>query len=124
MSMPVSGPGPFSERTDKQPIRPVTGLPYGEGGALVAQQQAAPMSQTNDTPAPEAIPFSAPTSRPNQPVTAGAALGAGPGPEVLSQRPVGAPAASKLVQALQRASASDTSGTLASLLTVALSRGL
>lgn len=122
--MPVSGPGPYSQRTDKQPIRPVTGLPYGEGQAIVAQQQAAPMSQTNTTPPPEAVPFSAPSSRPNQPVTAGADKGAGPDSSILAQRPVGAPVASKLVQALQRASASDTSGTLASLLSVAMQRGL
>jgi hypothetical protein len=41
MTMPVSGPGPYSQRTDKQPIREVTGLPYGEGQALTEQQQSA-----------------------------------------------------------------------------------
>lgn len=124
MSMPVSGPGPYSQRTDKQPVREVTGLPYGEGQAIVAQQQAAPMAQSNSTPPPDAIPFNAPSSRPNQPVTAGANAGPGPGAEILAQRPIGAPAASKLIQALQRASASDTTGTLASLLNVAMQRGL
>ena len=122
--MPVSGPGPFSQRTDQQPIREPGGLPYGANAELRQQQQAAPMSQTNDTPAPEVIPFNAPTQRPGQPVTAGAAAGPGPGPEVLSQRPVGAPAGSTLIQALTRASASDTSGTLASLLQLAMTRGL
>lgn len=122
--MPVSGPGPYSQRTDKQPVREITGLPYGQGQEITAQQQAAPMAQTNDTPAPEAIPFGAPSSRPGQPVTAGADAGAGPGSDILMQRPYGAPAASKLVQSLQRASASDASGTLASLLSVAIQRGL
>lgn len=124
MSMPVSGPGPYSQRTDQQPIREVTGLPYGEGQAIVAQQQAAPMSQSNGTPPPEAVPFNAPSARPGQPVTAGANAGAGPDSSVLANRPFGQPAGSKLVQALQRASASDASGTLASLLNVAMSRGL
>lgn len=124
MTLPVSGPGPYSQRTDQQPVREVTGLPYGEGQALVAQQQAAPMAQTNTAPPPEAIPFGAPSSRPGQPVTAGANAGAGPDSSVLAQRPYGAPAGSKLVQALSRASASDASGTLASLLNVAMSRGL
>lgn len=124
MTMAVSGPGPYSQRTDKQPVREVTGLPYGDAQALTQQQQGAPMAQTNTTPPPDAIPFTAPSSRPGQPVTAGADKGAGPDSSILAQRPVGAPAASKLVQALHRASASDSSGTLASLLAVAMQRGL
>lgn len=120
----MSGPGPYSQRTDKQPIRDVTGLPYGDGKALREAQQAAPLAQASAPPAPEAIPFGAPTNKPGQPVTAGAALGPGPGPEVLARRAPGAPAGSTLIQALQRAAGSDASGTIASLLMEALKRGL
>ena len=122
--MPVSGPGPYSQRTDKQPVREPGGLPYGDNKALREQQQAAPMAQAPATPTPQAIPIHAPSDRPSQPVTAGAALGAGPGTEVLTQRPTGAPAGSTLIQALQRASASDMTGTLAQLYVEAMKRGL
>lgn len=124
MSMPVSGPGPYSQRTDQQPVREPGGLPYGENQALREQQQAAPMAQAPAVPSPEAIPLGAPSARPGQPVTAGAAAGLGPGPEVLARRPVGAPAGSTIIQALQRAAASDTTGTVAGLLLEAMKRGL
>lgn len=124
MTLPVSGPGPYSKRTDKQPVREVTGLPYGEGQAIQAQQQGAPMAQTDGTPPPEPVPFTAPSSRPNQPVTAGADAGAGPGSEILTQRAPGAPAGSTLIQALHNATASDPSGSLAALLVEAMKRGL
>lgn len=121
MTMPVSGPGALSQRTD-QPIRQVTGLPYGQAGALVAQQQGAPMSAT---PAPPSVtPLHAPTQRPGQPVTAGAAAGAGPGPEALTPSAVGMPAGGAISQALARVAASDNSGLFAQLLSVAQSKGL
>lgn len=122
MSMPVSGPGQYSQRTDKQPVREPGGLPYGDNKALREQQQAAPMAQS--APPPSAIPFNAPTNRPDQPVTAGADAGLGPGSEVLGQRQFGAPASSPIIQALTRAAGSDASGTLAALLNEAMKRGL
>lgn len=122
MSMPVSGPGPYSKRTDKQPVRQVTGLPYGDNAALTQQQQSAPMSQTSSLPSP--IPIHAPSTMPDQPVTAGADAGPGPGSEILTQRPATTAPGSKLVQALQNASASDATGSLASLLALAMERGL
>lgn len=124
MSAPVSGPGPYSQRTDKQPVRDPGGLPYGDNKALHNIQAAAPMSQSATPPPPEAIPIHAPTTRPNQPVTAGADAGAGPGSEILAKRQYGQPAGSTLVNALRNASASDASGTLASLLLEAMKRGL
>lgn len=99
---PVSGPGALSQRTDggpgKQPIRTPTGLPYGEGGALTQLQRAVPLAASpggNATPAaaagagtagpgPNVTPFGAPTQQPATPVTAGAALGPGPGTEALN----------------------------------------
>lgn len=94
---PVSGPGSLSRRTDggpAQPLRDVTGLPYGQNQALNDEQAAAPLAQTPDLGAPSAVsptqppvapptPFGAPTQRPDEPVTAGSPLGAGPGPRVL-----------------------------------------
>lgn len=124
MSMPVSGPGPFSQRTDlpKQPIRNPGGLPYGQNQALVQQQQGAPMAATPQVPSQPIVPIHAPSQRPGEPVTAGADSGPGPDSSILMQRPgqQGTP----LVTALSNAAASDPSGTLASLLTEAMKRGL
>lgn len=95
---PASGPGQLSRRTDGGPaqkLRDVTGLPYGQNGQLNADQASAPLAQTPDAGAapkpraqrgapPSAVtPLGAPTQRPDEPVTAGAALGPGPGPEAL-----------------------------------------
>lgn len=94
---PVSGPGRMSKRTDGQPIRDPGGLPYGDNQELRSQQAAAPMSGAS----PEAmaaqqggiggIPLANlapslfdPTDRPDEPLTAGASFGPGPGPEALS----------------------------------------
>lgn len=99
---PVSGPGALSQRTDgnaasKQPVRPVTGLPYGAGQDLQRTQAAAPMSASpgGNAPAagalggggagapPQRTPFGAPSTQPGVPVTDGAAGGPGAGPEAL-----------------------------------------
>lgn len=127
MTMPVSGPGPYSERTDdKQPIRTPTGLPYGEAGALADSQRVAPLPESD--PRPQVAPpplLSEPTQNPGQPVTAGAALGAGPGLEVLGPQPIGQPAGPGPVsQALSRVAAIDNSGVFGRLLTIAQQKGL
>ena len=83
---PVSGPGTLSKRTvggpgtAKQPVRWVSGMPWGEGKELMDLQGAAPMSAA---PAAPMVPFDAPTERPHEPVTTGNPLGAGAGPEAL-----------------------------------------
>jgi hypothetical protein len=93
---PVSGPGALSQRTDGQPLRAVTGMPYGEAGAFLEQQSAAPLAQSAGpaSPSPGAgpaapprqppTPLSADSEFPDEPVTAGAALGAGPGMEAVA----------------------------------------
>jgi hypothetical protein len=128
MTMPdpvgVSGPGAMSQRIDKQPMRDVTGLPYGDAGALRSQQQGAPMAAQPQVPTPSITPLHAPTARPDQPVTAGAAAGEGPGPDVLNQRAPGQPAGGVIAQAIARAAASDPTGELAQLLVVAQQKGL
>ena len=110
----TSGPGALSRRTDggpasKQAIRYVSGMPaYGDAQALMDMQASAPMAKTNIPPKsapasamqpqqpmapsagngqpiqPAVTPLNAPTAKPLEPVTAGAASGAGPGPEVLN----------------------------------------
>jgi len=127
-------PGALSTRTDgpgsvasKQAQRYVAGMPsYGDGQDLMNLQAQAPMSATRlggNAPAPSALaaaaqqgaqqqggmaqqvtPLSAPTQRPEEPVTAGAPMGAGPGPEAIGIQPGAAPqggqSAKNLVQSL------------------------
>ena len=92
---PVSGPGALSKRTDGgpgQPVRAPSGGAYGERQSLEQMQQAAPLSATpgGDVGRPQLADVSeglvgldAPTQQPDTPVTAGAAMGEGPGPEAL-----------------------------------------
>ena len=106
-------PGAMSRRTDggvasKQAQRYISGMPnYGDGQDLANLQAQAPMSASGVhaqkmTPSQIAqaasngqsqqaqmpvTPLSAPTQRPNEPVTAGSPLGAGPGPEALGIHP-------------------------------------
>jgi hypothetical protein len=120
VSMPVSGPGALSQRTDKQAINTPTGLPYGEAGALTAAQQAAPLPAT---PTPNVIDLAAPTQRPDEAVTHGA--DAGPGADSSILRQPGPPATGgALSQLIARAAAADTSGQLQQLLIAAQQRGL
>lgn len=98
----VSGPGKLSQRTDVpkgQKLMGMTGLAYGEAGAINAQEHAAPMAAapamptgtvTRDQIQADASqgpsnPFNAPSARPDEPVTHGVNIGPGAGPEVLPQ---------------------------------------
>lgn len=82
---PVSGPGKLSRRTDGGPPTQapayIEGLPYGEGQATMDLQREAPMAAAERPPG-----LLDPTQRPDEPVSAGAAWGPGPGPEVLPQQ--------------------------------------
>lgn len=101
---PVSGPGAMSARTDGGPqaIAQLANAKYGEQSAFRQIQQGAPVAggiQPSGGPPPSAfrqaaggggsqpVPFSAPTQRPGEPVTSGAARGAGPGTEALDTSP-------------------------------------
>jgi len=121
-----SGPGAMSQRTDggpasKQAVRYISGMPnYGDAADLVDLQASAPMaSSPNPSPAPAPVasaatqqgqvqqrqpivPLTAPTQRPNEPVTAGSPLGPGPGPEILGGMPMqsGGSSAKQTVQSL------------------------
>jgi hypothetical protein len=86
----VSGPGKFAKRVDgtafdknasRQPIREMPSQEYGDRAAMTALQGSAPINATPSMIRP--TPLSAPSERPDEPVTAGAPFGAGPGPEAL-----------------------------------------
>ena len=84
---PVSGPGALSRRTDggpsdSQPIRLAPGGEYGSRKNMQEIQAGAPMLEAGGGPTPPPpVPLTAPTQRPGEPVTAGAAAGPGIGPE-------------------------------------------
>ena len=98
---PVSGPGALSKRTDGQGARYMSGGQYGEGQEMMELQSSAPMSKTQagsaqprmrqqpaggQAPQQSVTPLFAPTERPDEPITAGAPFGPGPGPQVQIQQ--------------------------------------
>jgi hypothetical protein len=128
---PVSGPGALSRRTDGQGARYMAGGEYGEGQEMMDLQTSAPMSK-----APEQsrmrqprssrqvveegmspTPLFAPTERPDEPITAGAPFGPGPGPAMRPQ------STGRLASTLAKLASSDDSGTLAAWARMAESRG-
>ena len=89
---PVSGPGPMSQRTDggpgdPQPQRWVPTSDYGGATEMQEVQQGAPMAGQM-----QAVPLDAPTQRPDEPITAGAPFGPGPGPREAGPDPANVPA--------------------------------
>jgi hypothetical protein len=88
----AAGPGKFSKRTDMN----MGSIAYGEGVETQAIKSGAPLAKTqsvNPVPASQVraattqsqpvTPLYAPTQRPDEPITSGAPIGAGPGPEAL-----------------------------------------
>lgn len=98
MSTPVSGPGQFSQRTDKAVSAANNTLPnaqYGENADYQDLKSSAPMANDSNTiassfnslfgnPSANVIGLNADTNMPDVPVTDGAAMGPGQGPEALS----------------------------------------
>lgn len=79
---PVSGPGPMSRRTDGpgQPSMPLPNPAYGEGKDFMGIQAGAKMSQSSGpNPLAGITPLTEASQRPDEPVTAGAPSGPGPG---------------------------------------------
>ena len=122
----VSGPGKFAKRTDLQ-FQPTE---YGQGVEYDAQKAGAPLAKTPDVrgatatevrqSAQEALtPLFAPSARPNEPITAGIDMGAGPGSEVLGMTK----ATEKLSDILVKMLPYDTDGSIAILYQNALARG-
>jgi len=86
----VSGPGSYAKRTDLQ-YSPDT---YGAGVQMQQQKAGAPLAKSGGVKlsqapvvptggAPAGVGLFDPTQRPNEPVTHGAPIGAGAGPEAL-----------------------------------------
>lgn len=104
MGTPVSGPGRFSQRTDRQPMASLNNADYGEQKAYKQLQQDAPMAASGGMPAGQGmdfaslfgnpadrvVPLGQESSQPNIPVTNGAALGMGAGVDALGLPPVDA----------------------------------
>lgn len=128
---PVSGPGALSRRTDGGPIqgpKVAPGGKYGERQQMQQMQQAAPMAASQRMPNPNPavanaapiVPLTAPTQRPDEPLTYGSPFGAGPGPEAL-----GVPKQSaKVSDTLSKIVQYDQTGQLSDLYNYLISRGL
>lgn len=134
---PASGPGRLSKRTDGGPaqkMRVMTDQPYGDREAALQQERSAPMSQadavhaaqvpTGAGPSGPAAPFGAPTARPGEPVTHGADIGPGGGPEVLGIPGAGQQPTGYLTAVLSQMAPADMTGTLAKLLVIAKQRNV
>ena len=122
-----SGPGRFSTRTDLPPSKE-----YGErkqmeeiiGGAPTATTRgsADPALGRPRTALAEVTPLLAPSQRPDEPITAGIDLGAGPGSSAMMGRSMYAE--EPLSQVLAQMLPYDTNGEIAALYEQAVSRGL
>ena len=124
----VSGPGKFSTRTDKLEMGSTA---YGEGVETQAIKSGAPLAKTGDvrparagdvqeaaTQAPVTELY-APTQRPDEPITAGIDMGAGPGSNALMM----AKSTAKTSDALVKLLPFDTTGEIGILYQQALARG-
>lgn len=132
---PVSGPGALSQRTDGQGARYMSGGQYGEGQELMELQTAAPMSKAPAQPrmrqgrpsgqvveeGARPTPLFAPTERPDEPITAGAPFGPGPGASPMSQPMVHPGAVSTRLYLL---APSDATGELQRYADILAARGL
>ena len=123
----AAGPGKFSKRTDMD----LGSIAYGEGKETAAIKGGAPLAKTADVrglPTSEVraaveqvTPLYAPTQRPDEPITTGIAMGAGPGPEILGINQVRQQ--ERLSDALAKMLPYDTSGEITILYQEALARG-
>jgi len=126
----VSGPGKFSVRTDLPASQN-----YGDRKAMAEQIAGAPTARTPDVrglptgqvqaaaqaaPQPPITELFAPTTRPDEPVTSGIDMGAGPGSSALMFNKT----AEKLSDTLAKMLPFDTTGEVTILYEQALSRGL
>ncbi len=123
-----AGPGKFSTRTDKLELGSKA---YGEGVETQAIQSGAPLAKTGDvrparagdvreaaTQAPVTELY-APSQRPDEPITAGIDMGAGPGSSALMMAKTTAKTSDALVKLLPF----DTTGEIGILYQQALARG-
>lgn len=124
----VSGPGPFSVRTDQLNMGSIA---YGEGKETQAIKSGAPLAKTADVrgmPSAEVrdaaavtpvTPLFSPSARPGEPITTGVDIGPGAGSSVLGVTPV----APKTSDSLAKLLPFDNTGEIAILYQQALARG-
>jgi hypothetical protein len=125
----VSGPGKFSKRTDGLSFQSPE---YGAGVENAANKAGAPLAKTPDVRptsrsemgmAPSQMepvtPLYAPSGRPDEPITAGIAMGPGPGPEIMGGTPIRIKTSDTLAKLLPF----DDTGEIAILYQEALARG-
>jgi hypothetical protein len=121
----LSGPGKLSKRTDlgvlkqttkpmptTQPMQSYTGGAYGNNQAMATQQSGAPLAGNPMPTMPEMPPMvglDAPTQFPDEPLSAGANYGEGPGLNVSAIRNSNQ---SNIREAVYRAMQYDPSGEL------------
>jgi len=123
-----AGPGKFSTRTDKLEMGSTA---YGEGVETQAIKSGAPLSKTPDTRPARAgdvrdaatqgpiTELYAPSQRPNEPITSGIDMGAGPGSSALMMQKNVIKLSDSLAQMLPY----DTTGEIAVLYQEALAQG-
>ena len=115
---PVSGPGALSQRTDMMTNSDPN--VYGDRKATEEIMSGAPMAKQQSAPSSPLTELFAPTQKPNEPVTSGNPLGAGPGPEALNL-----PARSfNATQVLGRLAQSDPTGEIEMILQDLNARGI
>ena len=122
----VSGPGKFSKRTDGMSFQSTE---YGSGVENTANKAGAPLATTPDVRptsrsemgmAPSQItPLYAPSERADEPITAGIAMGPGPGPEIMGATQIRVKTSDTLAKLLPF----DDTGEIAILYQEALARG-
>lgn len=116
----VSGPGKQSKRTDlgvlKQSTRPIqstqpmqsyTGGAYGNNKSMAMQQAAAPLAGNPMPEMPPIVGLDAPTQFPNEPLSAGANYGEGPGLDTSYLQGMAAPSPASVIYKLMQF---DTTG--------------
>ena len=117
----VSGPGSLSKRTDggpadtRQPVRDVGGFEYGGRQEFRDIQGSAPMNDSTTSPVPF-TPLTAASTRPDEPVTSGAALGPGEGPLPMKKQSVS--------EKLARVAQYDETGEMGYLVSILLAKGM
>jgi hypothetical protein len=123
-----AGPGKFSTRTDNLQMGSTA---YGEGVETQAIKSGAPLSKTPDVRPARAgdvreaagqsplTELYAPSQRPNEPITAGIDMGAGPGASALVMQKSVAKTSDTLAKMLPF----DTDGSIAILYQQAVARG-
>jgi len=122
----ASGPGKFSKRTDGMSFQSTE---YGSGVENTANKAGAPLAKTPDVRptsqssmgmAPSQItPLYAPSERADEPITAGIAMGPGPGPEIMGATQIRVKTSDTLAKLLPF----DDTGEIAILYQEALARG-